>query len=51
MKPTVSVTITSRSRGKRSRREVGSSVANIVSATCAVVRVSARSSVLLPAFV
>ena len=29
MKPTVSVMITSRSRGKRSRREVGSSVANM----------------------
>ena len=31
MKPTVSVMITSRSRGKRSRRDVGSSVANILS--------------------
>ncbi len=51
MKPTVSVTITSRSRGKRSRREVGSSVANSLSSTSTSVRVSARSSVLLPAFV
>ena len=51
MKPTVSVMITSRSRGKRSRREVGSSVANISSSTCTSVSVSERSSVLLPAFV
>ena len=51
MNPTVSVTITSRSRGKRRRRDVGSSVANIWSATCTSVRVRARSRVLLPAFV
>ena len=51
MKPTVSVTITSRSRGKRSRREAGSRVANILSSTWAGRRVRAPSSVLLPAFV
>ena len=51
MKPTVSVMITSRSRGKRSLRETGSRVANILSSTWTSLWVSARRSVLLPAFV
>ena len=51
MKPTVSVMITSRSRGKRSRRLVGSSVAKSLSSASTAESVSALSSVDLPAFV
>jgi hypothetical protein len=51
MKPTVSVSTTSRSRGKRSRRLIGSSVANSLSSASAFPSVSALSSVDLPALV
>src|SRR5216683_2651649 len=51
MKPTVSVIITSRSRGKRKRRLVGSSVANSLSSTNTSELVSALRSVDLPALV
>jgi len=51
MKPTVSAMITSRSRGKRSRRVVGSSVANRRSSASTSLWVSVFSSVDLPAFV
>ena len=51
MKPTVSLMIISCSRGSRSRREVGSSVANIRCSARTSLLVSAFSSVDLPAFV
>ncbi len=51
MKPTVSVMITSRSRGKRRRRLVGSRVAKSLSSASTDEPVSALSSVDLPAFV
>ena len=51
MKPTVSVMMTSRSSGKRSRRLVGSSVAKSLSSASTSLWVSALSSVDLPALV
>ena len=51
MNPTVSAMMISRSRGKRSRRVVGSSVANSLSSASTSLPVSVLSSVDLPALV